>query len=172
MKEEIWKDVIGYEGLYQVSNLGNVKSLSRVVLKKGKYPFICKEKILKNGINSIGYSNVSICKDGKITTRTIHQLVAEAFLNHKPCGYKLVVDHINKNQKDNRVENLQIITQRQNVSKLSGVFSSKYTGVSWHKIIKKWSVKIVINKNSIHLGYFKCELEAHQAYQDKLKEII
>jgi ribosomal protein L15E len=69
-----------------------------------------------------------------------------AFLNHTPCGYKIVVDHIDNNIKtDNRLENLQLITQRENVSKDIKNTSSKYIGVCWHKKAKKWRSSIQIN---------------------------
>lgn len=171
MENEIWKDVIGYEGLYQVSNLGNVKSLNRL-MQKGKNIFTSKEKILKHNIKSNGYSAVVLCLNKIEKTMPIHQLVAMAFLNHNPCGFKLVIDHINDVKTDNRIENLQIVTQRENACKTQGKYSSKYKGVSWHKVAKKWVCKIEINRKSHYLGLFNCEKEAHQAYQNKLKEII
>jgi hypothetical protein len=70
---EIWKDVPNYDGFYQVSNLGNVKSF----YKKN-------EKILKQGINRYGYKFVSLSKNNKQKTIKTHQLVAMAFLNHTP----------------------------------------------------------------------------------------
>ena len=103
--EEIWKDVIDYQGIYQVSNLGRIKGLPREILKNGKYPFICKEKIIKLCLNTSGYYYVGLSENSLTISRTIHQLVAEAFLGHKPCGMKLIIDHINDVKTDNRVEN-------------------------------------------------------------------
>ena len=160
--EEEFIDVPGYEGLYQVSNLGNLKSL-----KFGK------QKILKLVANSNGYYENGLLKNNKNNRGKIHQLVAMAFLGHKPDGtHKLVVDHINDNKLDNRVENLQIVTQRFNCRKNQIGYSSKYKGVGWNKTYNKWRSRIMINKKEIHLGYFENELEAHLAYQNKLKEII
>jgi len=163
MKTEIWKDIKDYEGLYRVSNLGRIKSL-----KFGK------ERILKGTKNFHGYSLVALYKDGKTKTITVHQLVAMAFLSHKPCGYKLVVDHINTVKTDNRLQNLQLITHRENLSKdkrWSLKYTSKYTGVFWYKPSQKWRAEITINGKTKYLGYFKTELEAHQAYQSKLETI-
>jgi len=171
MKNEIWKDVVGYEGIYQVSNLGDVKSLPRL-MQKGKNIFTCKEKILKHNIKSNGYSAVVLCLNKIKKTMGIHQLVAMAFLNHTPCGHKLVIDHRNDNKLDNRLENLQVVTNRFNTCKTQGMYSSKYKGVSWHEGAKKWTTKIQINRKSQYLGLFNCELAASQAYQNKLKEII
>ena len=170
MENEIWKDVIGYEGLYQVSNLGNVKSLPKEQRCTNGYR-VTKEKILKQSIDGRGYFNVVLYKNRVAKTRKIHQLVAVAFLNHTPCGFKLVVDHINDVKTDNRLENLQVVTTRFNCKKTQIKYSSKYKGVSWYKPSQKWVSHIRINGKLFYLGYFNCELLAHQAYQNKLKEI-
>ena len=70
------------------------------------------------------------------------------------------------------LENLQLISQRENVYKTQGKYSSKYKGVSWDKEKNKWRTKIRINGKLIHLGYFNCELAASAAYQNKLKTIL
>lgn len=158
MKNEIWKDVIGYEGIYQVSNLGRVKSL--------KYN---KERIFKPALSGRGYSQVNLTKNNKSITRAVHKLVAMAFLNHIPCGMKLVVDHINNNQLDNRVENLHIVTQRENSHKTQSKYSSTYKGVS--KSNTKWISTIYINGKKLYLGRFVNEQEASQAYQNRLATI-
>jgi hypothetical protein len=101
--EEIWKVIPGYEELYEVSNLGKVKSL-----RNNKLLSPSKEH---------GYLKTSLRKDGRQRKFAIHQLVAMTFLNHIPCGHKLVVDHINEDKSDNRVENLQVITNKENVIK-------------------------------------------------------
>ena len=158
---EIFKDIKGYEGIYQVSNLGRVKSLPR----KGRLT----EKMLKPSKNKIAYSQVILQKDGKIITRNVHQLVAEAFLNHTPCGYKLVVNHINPNRYDNRLDNLELITSRQNTNRKHINSSSEYVGVSWHKAACKWIARIKLKGKSKYLGLYTDELEASKAYQNALK---
>lgn len=160
---EIWKDVIGYESLYKISNLGNIKSLGNNKTRK--------EKSLKPSISSTGYLNVVLGKKGKKIGKTIHQLVAEAFLNHKPCGYKLVINHKNFIRDDNRVENLEIVSQRVNTNKKHIRSTSKYVGVYWHKSNKHWSSSIQINGKQKHLGTFKTEIDAHNAYQKALCEL-
>jgi len=171
MEKEIWKTIKGYPD-YEVSSFGGVKSLGRLILKYGKKPFLYKERILKPVVISGGYLAVNLYSNGVVKMRTIHQLVAEAFLNHKPNGHKLVVNHINFNKADNRVKNIEIITQRENTNQKHIKSSSKYTGVTWYKTGKKWVAKIHINGKDRHLGYFTNELEASKAYQNKLKEII
>jgi hypothetical protein len=153
---EEFKDIPEYEGLYQVSNLGNVKGLSKnIILKKSKVYF--------------GYYIVSLYKDKIRKSFYIHKLVAITFLEHKPCGHKLVIDHINDDPCDNRVENLQIVSQRFNSYKTKNKYSSKLKGVGWHN--NKWRARIQINNKTLHLGHFKTEEEAHEAYKLKLKTI-
>lgn len=159
-KKEVFKDIPDFEGLYQVSNLGRVKSLK-----------FNKERILKAGIESKGYCIVNLCKNKKQYSKHVHKLVAITFLDHVPCGHKLVVDHINNIKSDNRLENLQLTTQRENASKDQKNSSSKYTGVYWSKHASKWHSQIQINGKLKRLGYFTNEYEAHLAYQTELKNI-
>lgn len=167
---EIWKAIQGYEGFYQISNLGKIKSLSRKILNnKGFY--ISKERLLNPSINKDGYFAVCFCKNKKQSVKKVHQLLAMAFLNHTPNGYTLVVDHINCNTLDNRLENLQVITNRENLSKDKKNKTSKYTGVSWDKSKNKWVSQIIINSKHNFLGRFNTEEEASEAYQNKLKTL-
>lgn len=160
--QEIWKDIPQYEGVYQVSNLGRVKSLK-----------FNKERILKTGSNGDGYLMVCFNKDMNQKTFKVHQLVAIAFLNHKPDGtLNIVVDHIDNNKLNNNVENLQLTTNRHNASKDKKNTSSKYTGVSWCKKSKKWTARIRVNRKQKYLGCFNCETEASKAYQEELKKLL
>jgi hypothetical protein len=156
MEEEIWKDVIGYEGIYQVSNLGMVKSFSRG-----------KEKILK-GVNSLGYLEVTFYKLSLVKRKKVHQLVAETFIDKDYKSKGLVVNHINFKREDNRLENLEVVTQRQNSNFKHISSSSQYTGVTWFKQCKKWQSCIFINGKSKHLGYFDNEKEASDYYEAAL----
>lgn len=102
---EEWRDIPGYEGLYQVSNFGNVKALS--FHRSGK------EKKLKIHNRGIGYLYVGLCKDGKRKFYYVHRLVCEAFIEN-PQNFS-EVNHINENKQDNRVENLEWCSRDQNV---------------------------------------------------------
>lgn len=168
MIKEEWKVVEGFED-YQVSNLGRVKSLSRSIWNGQNY-YISKDRILKQTIDYYGYYVVALRKDLKSKSFKVHKLVAISFLKHIPSGYKEVVDHINNNHLDNRLENLQLISQRENVHKDRGNESSKFIGVSWDKASKKWRSQIYLNGKHIKIGWFNDELEASNAYQNKLKE--
>jgi len=165
---EIWKQIKDYPN-YEVSNLGSVKSLKREVwcVKNNSYSII-KERVLKPAVSKTGYLTVSISKK----TKKVHQLVAIAFLNHNPDGYKLVVNHINFIKSDNRLENLEIVTQRENSNRKHIKSSSSYTGVSLYKRTDIWLSTIFIDRKLKHLGYFKNEYDAHLAYQRELKLVL
>ena len=167
---EEFKDIPDYEGKYQISNLGNVKSLSRKSSRR-----ITKEMIMGKNIGTHGYFYVFLFKDNIKKPFTIHQLVAITFLNHIPCKYKKIVNHINGDKLDNRVENLEIVSARENITTCYNSqkikHTSQYPGVSWDKGRKKWVALIFYNKKQERLGAFKTELEAHEVYQNKLKMI-
>ena len=161
---EIFKDIKDYEAMYQVSNLGNVKSLARKSFT-GK---LLAERILKPSRGSHGYLTLSLRKNGKPKNRTVHQLVAEAFLGHLACGHAIEVDHIDEDKLNNRLDNLQLLSSAEHRGKGS---SSKYTGVSWHNRDNKWTAQIMINGKKKYLGRFACELKAAYAYQTALNKL-
>ena len=102
---EIWKDIKDYEGLYQVSNIGNVKSLARVVSHKITGHRTIPERILKPNSDGAGYLYVSLSKDGKKRNPKIHRLVAEAFIPNLENLPQ--VNHIDEDKSNNRVTNLE-----------------------------------------------------------------
>ena len=97
MKKEYWKPVVGYEGLYEVSNWGRVKSLN--------YNHTGKGKILKQNQIMNGYKSVMLCKDGKRKNYLVHRLVAEAFIPN-PDNLPQV-NHKDENKTNNNVDNLE-----------------------------------------------------------------
>ena len=110
---EIWKDVVGYEGYYQVSDMGRVKALAREIQDTTKNRVQrLKEHILIPQDNGSGYKVVCLCKRTKRKNHYIHRLVAEAFI---PNSKKLKeVNHINFNKEDNNIDNLEWVTSREN----------------------------------------------------------
>lgn len=100
---EIWRDVIGYEGLYQVSNLGRVKALP----KRGHKSLIMKQTIKKDG-----YIRIQLSKDAKSSCLYVHRLVADAFLPKTP--EKSEVNHIDGNKSNNALFNLEWVTRSDN----------------------------------------------------------
>ena len=159
MNIEIWKDIPNYEGLYQVSSFGRVKSLK-----------FKKERILKAETKNKNYLKVCLRIDNKNSIKTVHQLVAIAFLNHTINKGKIVVDHIDNNKFNNCLENLQLISHRENISK-DKKGTSKYTGVHWDKLNKKWMAKIQKMNKTKYLGLFNCETSAHIQYLKALRNI-
>lgn len=113
--EEIWKDVVGYEGLYQVSNKGNIRSKDRLYntpYLKNVQVVIRKGTSIKPRPDRYGYLTVRLKKNSKGKTFTIHKLVALAFIEN--VSGKTCIDHINGNRTDNRVENLRWVTIKEN----------------------------------------------------------
>lgn len=103
--KEIWKAVKGYEGLYEVSNTGKVRSLN--------YNRTGKVKELLRG-NCGDYLFVSLCKEGKRKPFLIHRLVVQTFIGEIPKG--LIVNHKDENKQNNNVDNLEIVTQKYNLN--------------------------------------------------------
>lgn len=133
--EEIWKDIEGYEGLYQVSNLGRVKSLN--------YRRTGKEVILSLHTDKDGYKQISLHKNGKINTYQVHRLVAEAFIPN-PDNLPQVNHKIDdfEHKSDNRVENLEWCTAEYNTNygnrnkRASESLKGKNSGSKHHKARK------------------------------------
>lgn len=111
---EIWKPVVGYEGSYSVSNRGRVRSEARMVLRKDGTPCRVRERILRQRANTHGYYAVSLILTRQgYSTRTIHTLVASAFLGPRPDG--LVVRHLDGVKTNNDASNLRYGTVLENI---------------------------------------------------------
>lgn len=121
--EEIWKDIAGFEGLYQVSNLGNVKRFfSKMFLQ---------EKIIGRNIDRYGYVKRVLCKKSKMYFFTEHRLVAMAFIDNP--NNKVTVNHKNGIKTDNRVENLEWHTNSENISHAIETGLKDQKGIKHHK---------------------------------------
>ena len=154
--EEIWKDVFEYEGLYQISNFGNARSLDRVVIENntGKKRNV-RGVDLKPGISK-GYFYFNLYKpNSKIKKGWNHKLVAQSFLGHIPCGMELVINHKDNNPQNNHVDNLEITTQRKN-STYHKENKTGFAGVKKRRYGFQSELKITRNGQSknIHIGLF------------------
>lgn len=109
---EEWKDILGYEGYYRVSNLGSVKALARNVIYATGVVHAFKERIICVNLKRTGYFNVALCRDGKCKTFLLHRLVATAFLDRDNDSQN--VNHRNGVKTDNRAVNLEWVTPSQN----------------------------------------------------------
>lgn len=162
MKKEIWEDVKGYEGLYQVSNCGRVKSLGRHRVGRDGVKKYYKERVIKLG-NFNGYRNIALWKDNRKKIIKIHRLVYQAFCGELVKG--LYIDHIDHDPSNNNVENLQQISHRENCSKDKWRHNcaSNFVGVSRNG--NGWRAEIMLNGENHHIGTFKTEEKAFNAYQ-------
>lgn len=118
MNEEIWKDIKGFEGIYQVSNLGRVRSLDRIVKIKSRWGCMTerfyKGRVLSPGTDTKGYKFVNLKKDGQNSECRIHRLVALAFV---PGNFEgAVVNHKDENRENNIPDNLEWITFADNLN--------------------------------------------------------
>ncbi|HJZ23679.1 MAG TPA: NUMOD4 domain-containing protein [Candidatus Babeliales bacterium] len=109
---EVWKDIIGYEGLYQVNNLGKIKTLSGFVRHNLYGKMKVNEKIHKEYYTSRGYVRVNLRKNNKLKTHHVHRLVALSFIPNPNNKYQ--INHINGIKIDNKVENLEWCTNEEN----------------------------------------------------------
>lgn len=105
LPNEIWRDVVNYEGLYQVSNFGRIKSFHKN-----------NAKIITPETDIHGYLRVILCKNGEKKNRLVHVLVAQAFIPNPDPEHKTQVNHIDGNKRNNRVENLEWLTPSENIA--------------------------------------------------------
>lgn len=160
MENEIWKGVVGYEGIYEVSDMGRVRSLN--------YKRSGMVKLLAISINRKGYVFVNLYRNGKMKGKKIHSLVAESFIDSDYRKNGLVVNHKNFKRDDNILSNLEIISNRENANQKHLKSTSKYTGVYLDKRSGKWLSSIYINGSTKRLGTFESEKEASYYYESAL----
>lgn len=139
LQEEIWKDIPGYDGIYQISNYGRVKSLGAYFYQNG-YLRHNRAKIMSIFNNGNGYSYISLTKNGKRKNHYIHRLVASAFIGEIANGF--VVNHKDYDKSNNQVDNLEIITQSENI---------RYSALRMKKPHKSWKIS---NTGEKHI-YFR-----------------
>jgi hypothetical protein len=158
--EEIWKDIPGYEGSYQVSNLGRVKSLPRII-SNGKCFYLTKEKCIKNIPNTNGYLAVSLYKDKKAKKFMVHQIIYLSFKNIA-SNRKYVIDHIDNNKLNNQLNNLQLVTNRYNSIKDKKSKSKEY---DIYLNGKSYLIRMRINNRKYSIGTYK-KIEDAIYYRD------
>src|SRR5699024_5761663 len=146
MMIEEWRDVPGYEGLYQVSNMGRIKSLDRKVKYSDGRTFIHKGIILKPGQDHRGYLYVNLSKKGKIKPYRVHRCVAGSFLKRSPD--KPEVNHIDENKENNKVSNLEWCNREYNNNygtRIERIHSSD--GIK--NMVKERSIKVIQLENGV-----------------------
>lgn len=162
--EEIWKDIAGYEGYYQVSNLGRVRSVDRIINNNygdgGSFKLL-KGRILKNSYSNSGYPQVILCVNGVKQSRFVHRLVAEAFI---PNPNNLTeVNHKDEDKSNNMVDNLEWCSRS---------YNANYGTCIERRIMK--TRKPVIGYDKIHkLGtYFSSAADAGRFFKQKDTNMI
>ena len=154
---ETWMLINGYDN-YEVSSFGRVRNN-----RTGR--------ILKSRVNTKGYVDNGLCKDGQHKTHEIHRLVAEAFCKN-PDGKKYV-DHIDNNKLNNHYTNLRWTTSSENNRnrKLSSRNTSGYRGIWFDDRFKDWRAEYRLNGLKTKLGYFKTKEDAARAYDKAILEV-
>lgn len=157
---EVWKDIEGYEGWYQVSNLGRVKRLKKVHCNHGKTNIVEREHILTPSEDRKGYLVVILSNGGKERKHIkVHRLVANAFIENNED--KPQIDHINRNKKDNRAENLRWVTNSENQFNSSKTRILNYKG-------REVPLTILCNEKGIQRGTVLRRLKSGWSVEDSL----
>lgn len=161
-ESEKWKDVVGYEGLYMISNFGRVYSVRSGI-------------VMKQHTNSTGYMRVLLYRDANKKRFFVHRLVAKSFVSGYFDG--AVVDHIDRDKSNNLHSNLEWVSQRENatrgeVGRLKSGKTSNLDGVRWHKKSGMWMSQIYYNGVSYHLMSHTDEHLCANAYQDAKNAIL
>lgn len=158
---EEWKPVWGYEGIYEVSNLGRVRSVDRL----NSYGRKNRGKLLKQTpLPDTRYLYVKLLKDGKSKMFKIHRLVAMTFIGEPKNGE--VVDHIDGDRQNNNLENLRFVSQRENTAlgKMRLKKTSRFTGVSIIRKTGLWRVSKKFGSQNLPIGHFMNEEMAAYIY--------
>lgn len=160
---EVWKPIQGYEGLYEVSNMGRVKSLPKMCGYRKS-----KERIIKPFINNYGYKLISLCKNNKQKHFQVHRLVANAFIpnpHNKPQ-----VDHINRNKQDNNCNNLRWVTASENgCNTCLNVFIT-YKGET--RTVTEWARILGIKQVTLNRRLFISKWDIAKAFETPVKKNV
>lgn len=159
--KETWKPVKDFEGIFEVSDQGRVKTLARYKKTSKPFPSYVRENIREGFTGPEGYKSLSVQHEGRKAEQYVHRLVAQAFL--ETWDESLVVDHINHVRDDNRAVNLRMCTVGENnryqFKKKHKGYTSKYKGVHRPTGSKSWRAYA-----RVYLGSFETEELAAAAY--------
>lgn len=163
---EKWKDIVGYEMTYQISNYGRVRSKNRIEINKLNVKRQLKGSLRSTFKNKNGYELITLSKNGENVAVLVHFLVAQAFIPNIDNFQQ--INHKNGNKADNRASNLMWCSPRENTHHIRRKMksTSKFVGVSYdiESKNKPWMSRITINGKTKYLGRFKTEKEAYDTY--------
>lgn len=157
---EIWKDLTGYIGIYQVSSNGRIKSLPRKIVRKNGQVAKVKETILKPGTDRYGYSFVVLCKNRTKRTTAIHRLVAAAFIPNPDNLPE--IDHIDGDRANNHADNLRWNTRKQNANNPISIERYRKAGII-QKPYKQLQIPVQQLKDGFLIGSYSSIREAERA---------
>lgn len=150
INREVWKSVVGYEGIYEISNFGNVRSLPRLIKRKGG-DYFDKGCVLAKSKTTTGYWKVELSVSGKRRSCKVHRLVAAAFINNP--DNKPMVNHMDGNPLNNHVDNLEWCTQSENMRhaydnglRKCGLIEHKDDILYYYEVDKSVSIKELADK--------------------------
>lgn len=169
--EEIWKDIPNYEGYYQASNLGNIRTCERIITysngKINKY----KSKSRKPSLSE--YRMIALSKNGNVKMYKLSRIIANLFVKGQ-SGIRNVVNHKDGNKHNDISDNLEWCTNSENIihafENNLHKFKNKIRGVFFDENRNKWTVYLYRNNKNIFVGRFLLESDAINAYNKKLNE--
>jgi len=168
--KELWEDIPSYEGFYQASNMGRVRSIDRVVpIQRGATKRSIKGYVLKPYLRK-GYLVVDLHSGSRESRKatSAHTIIWRTFNGQVP--HPLQIDHKNEDKTDNRLSNLQLLSNRDNCIKGRLKYRDLPTGAYWREDTHKYYSRIQINGKDKYLGMFNCPTAAHLAYEkERLK---
>lgn len=170
-EKERWADIEKYEGYYQISNYGNVKSLDRTVIQKNKYGMemvrLLKGVLLTPTDNGNGYLIIGLTKDGFRKNHYIHRLVAHHFVKPIPDGY--VTNHKDYNTYNNYYKNLGVTTQKQNIKYSQRRMQKPRMTFNDDTYIRKRKHGFEVTVSYKYIGKYNCINEAREARNKEMR---
>lgn len=156
--DEVWKDIKGYEGYYQISNFGNIRSLDRWIKDNGTLVF--KHGTLLNPVKqSVGYLQIALNIKGTVKKKYIHRLVMEAF--NPTDNPELEINHIDENKENNMITNLEWVTHKENINKVSKYIVARENNqkqkLERREAWIKYRERNIPSKESLEQQLFECK---------------
>jgi hypothetical protein len=165
----------GLETNIEATKFGKIRKVKRDWYGKGKGKYLVvygEINYLKRAKSNSGYYQIRVgVENNNGRTFYVHQIFASIFLNYTFGNRKIVIDHIDSDKLNNSLDNLRIVTIRENCSKEKTIKSGMPAGINFYKATQKYVAKIHYNGKKHHIGYFNSIKEAEVAYTNKLNSL-